>query len=263
MEKEEFNKTISIWMKFGKREVIWWYIKKSNNIQYLCKCDCWTIGYRPRNFLLKNKKSWCNKCRDSSNFGTHKMSKTKLYKTYIRILWRCNNKNNPDYKYYWWRGITCERVSFEEFYKDMSPSYKPGLSIDRIDNDWSYSKNNCRWTDKFTQANNMRQTTVYKYWINKKDLAEKYALSESHVKNLMRKFDYNKDHLIQYLENSRLIFEKYKGKTCEERARYFWYHNWSWLRQRMHRNNRSLWEAVEMFLSWQIKRKIFNINTDS
>lgn len=263
MKRKIFNETISIWMKFGKRLVIWWSIKKSNNIQYLCKCDCWTIAYRPRTFLIKNKKSWCNKCKDRSNYGTHKMSKTKIYKIYTRVLSRCNNKNNPDYKYYWWRWIKCERKTFEEFYIDMSPSYKDGLSIDRINNNWNYSKINCRWADKIMQANNTRQTTVYKYWINKKDLAKKYELSESHIRNLMTKFNYNKELLIEYLENNRLILEKYKGKTCEERARYFWYHSWSWLRQRINRNNWSLWEAVEMFLSWQIKRKILITNTDS
>lgn len=105
MGRGKFDEKISIWMKFGRRTVIWWCIKKSNNIQCLCKCDCWTIRYKSRSILLKNKKPWCNKCRDRSNYGTHKMSKTKLYKIYINILWRCNNKNNPSYKYYWWRGV--------------------------------------------------------------------------------------------------------------------------------------------------------------
>lgn len=36
----------------------------------------------------------------------------------------------------------------------MWPTYQEGLSIDRIDWNWNYCKENCRWADKFTQNNN-------------------------------------------------------------------------------------------------------------
>ena len=51
----------------------------------------------------------------------HGMSKTREYKTRQSIIQRCENPNDPSYKYYGGRGIkVCERWhSFENFYEDM------------------------------------------------------------------------------------------------------------------------------------------------
>ena len=46
------------------------------------------------------------------------------------------------------------RRSFEGFYKDMGDD--GGLTIDRIDNDKGYYKENCRWASKAIQARNKR-----------------------------------------------------------------------------------------------------------
>jgi len=86
------------------------------------------------------------------------MYKKILYSCYYNILQRCNNTNNKRYKNRWWRWIKCEWGSFEEFYKDMWSYYKKWLSIDRKDNDWNYSKDNCRWATYKEQAINRRTT---------------------------------------------------------------------------------------------------------
>lgn len=39
----------------------------------------------------------------------------------------------------------------------MNDTYKEGLSIDRIDNNKGYSKDNCRWTTRTVQARNKRK----------------------------------------------------------------------------------------------------------
>ena len=73
---------------------------------------------------------------------------------------RCKNKNDPHYPDYGGRGITvCERwESFENFLADMGERPSDDLSIDRINNDGNYEPGNCRWTDRFTQARNRRNT---------------------------------------------------------------------------------------------------------
>lgn len=92
---------------------------------------------------------------------THGMTGTKIYWVFFAIKDRCRNKNNPQYKDYGGRGITCEWFSFEDFYKDMNPSYKEGLVIDRINNDGNYSKENCWWTDFKVSSRNKRNNIKY------------------------------------------------------------------------------------------------------
>lgn len=80
------------------------------------------------------------------------------YSTYM--IWlgmrrRCNNPNEPIYKYYGGRGITIDPSwnDFETFLNDMG--YRPeGLELDRIDNDKGYSASNCRWVSRTENIKN-------------------------------------------------------------------------------------------------------------
>ena len=91
--------------------------------------------------------------------------KTKFYMTFHLIKQRCNNKNSPIYKNYGERGIKCLWGSFDEFKRDMYESFikhnkEHGgrqTSIDRIDVDGDYSKENCRWATAKEQSLNTRK----------------------------------------------------------------------------------------------------------
>ena len=69
---------------------------------------------------------------------------------------RCTDKTHPGHKYYVSKGITvCERWSvFENFLDDMG--HRPeGKTIDRIDGDKGYYKDNCRWATPTEQNRNL------------------------------------------------------------------------------------------------------------
>lgn len=79
---------------------------------------------------------------------------------------RCSCKNHKDYKNYGGRGIKNEWKTFEDFKKDMYPSFMIHVkkyklkqtTLDRMDNNGNYNKTNCRWATSKEQNNNKRQT---------------------------------------------------------------------------------------------------------
>lgn len=187
-----------------------------------------------------------------------KKAEWKLKHCWWNINRRCNNPKSKDYKYYWWRWIKCEWKSFDEFYKDMWDSFREWLTIDRIDTNWNYCKSNCRRATRAEQAHNTRQTTKSRYGIDFYELAKKYNLSRSHIKNLVRKLWHDIDKTINYLEHDKREYETYQWKTAEERARELWWHSWASFRQRLQRNWYSLEEFVKWFLSGKYKKRCGN-----
>lgn len=100
--------------------------------------------------------------------------KKKLYKRWNDIKYRCYNSNCPCYNDYGGRGIDISKEwkLFENFYNDMSASYRLGLTLERIDNNKGYSKENCKWIEFKHQAWNRRNVPLVEWKGIKKCLAE-------------------------------------------------------------------------------------------
>lgn len=107
---------------------------------------------------------------------SHGMYRTTTYKTWRSMKERVLNPLNSNFKNYGGRGITiCDewKNSFLAFYRDMGPRPSKNHSIDRIDNEKGYSKENCRWATKTEQSRNQRVCSRNKsgikgvHWVEK------------------------------------------------------------------------------------------------
>lgn len=104
----------------------------------------------------------------------HGLSDTPIHNVWMDMIRRCYKPYRKDYKRYGGRGIkVCKRwlKSFSNFYKDMGDKPK-GHTLDRIDNNANYSKENCKWSTIKQQNRNQRQSIYIRYNKKTKHLKE-------------------------------------------------------------------------------------------
>lgn len=89
---------------------------------------------------------------------THGLSKTPTHNSWRAMKERCDNPKNSHYHIYGGRGITYDKAwgSFDNFLIDMG-SRPEGMTLERINTDGNYSKDNCTWATPAQQIRNSRR----------------------------------------------------------------------------------------------------------
>lgn len=128
-------------------------------------CDCGRkIVLSSRNFKRDSICQCSPLYRQKKKFIRHGMSKCREYRSWMAMKTRCTNPLSAGYCDYGGRGISvCNEWldSFDAFYRDMG-ARPPGTSLDRIDVNAGYSKENCRWATQSQQNENRRDSFFIK-----------------------------------------------------------------------------------------------------
>lgn len=131
---------------------------------YKCRCGIEFKAY-VSNVNSGNTTS-CGCFRRGLKRGTQNKTDSKVYRAWQSMKRRCLYKKDIQYMNYGGRGITIDekwRISFESFFNDMGEPPSKRHSLDRIDVNGNYNKENCKWSTVEEQHNN--KTTSVKYFV--------------------------------------------------------------------------------------------------
>lgn len=149
-------------------------IKKTRAI---CLCDCGKTMIAETSNLLNGNTQSCGCLRNeliATVSRTHGKSNSKAFFTWSGIKARCYRPDSSSFDRYGARGIRMSdewRNSFAAFYRDMGDPPN-GLSIERIDNNGHYCKENCRWANRVEQGANKRNNIKLTFNEQTKTLSE-------------------------------------------------------------------------------------------
>lgn len=184
-------------------------------------------------------------------------SGSRFASIFYAIKHRCNNPWATWRKIYWWKWIKCKRNNVLEFYNDMYNSYiehcneywEKDTSIDRIDSNWDYCKENCRRATRIVQSNNKSdtlhinidwvdytsRTLSEKLWISRELATQRlrlYKKWELSYEALTSKWLYDKSKIILILDwvwyTERTFSEKFWVSRNTASRRIKKYNNWEY-----------------------------------
>lgn len=140
---------------------------KAGSKLFACNCSCGKTGVFVGSRLKRGETRSCGCFHaevTSKIASTHGKSGSGAHRSWAAMLERCNSERNIGYANYGGRGITvCEEWrKFEAFYQDMGDRPQ-GMTLDRIDPNGNYCKDNCRWLSKKMQNRNRRDNRLFEF----------------------------------------------------------------------------------------------------
>ena len=195
---------------------------------WLCKCHCGELRTVAGTHLRAGRNKSCG-CMNPTFKSKTKINnpsdrKNRAYKIWMGMLHRCSSSaNGKSAKLYYGKGISVcnEWYDFDNFYRDMGDT-PISFSIDRIDGNSDYCKENCRWATSKEQANNTSQNvklTMNGESLNISEWAERIGVK---VNTLIyrKKRGWADEEILTLsgndrMERKRLDSEKARSRNCE------------------------------------------------
>lgn len=156
--------------RFGKVVALAFVGMFKHKARWKCRCDCGNESTHSAIDLRSGNTTSCGCVKASVGFtsnlkhgATVNGRSTKTYNIYRSMLQRCYDQNCKSYAAYGGRGITvCEKWlrGYDAFLADMGDC-PDGSSIERVDVNAGYSKENCTWIPFPEQQKNKRNTVKY------------------------------------------------------------------------------------------------------
>lgn len=143
------------------------HIDAKQNAQWVCRCECGSES-TVRGFQLTGgttrscgclQREVASMCGNRPRPPSVRKVRSPERNAWVAMISRCTNPANKAYKDYGGRGITVseEWGCYENFIRDMGSRPSSKHSIERINNDRGYSKENCKWATRAEQSRNHRR----------------------------------------------------------------------------------------------------------